>query len=198
MQLKNKTVSPRGYISWQQISLIEKDPKEYVLVYIYGKKRNFKSMENGKKIHKKLSKGIRPLKMNIPLYPVTDLKMECVLRRGNKEVIVIGELDGYNPDVHVVGEYKTDTKLWSESRATTHDQQKLYALMKYKETGKIPTAELTCLETENVLGTMKLTGKYITHRIIYSLKDMLEMESRVWRAHEKILRLVENELTEVF
>lgn len=184
MKKKVNTSLPKGYLSWSQIDLVERDPDEYVRRYIYGEQQEENDyMRFGTKTHKTLSRG-KP-----------DVGIECILTRKGKELRVIGFLDDVEDGVDV--EYKTATKLWTMQRAKEHGQMKLYSLIRYKTTGKIPKQRLVCHETLN-LGGVGLTGKSLSFDIEYKLVDLLEMEGRVWRAHDKILALVEQELNNIF
>lgn len=175
---------PKGYLSWSQIDLVERDPHEYVQRYLYDKKQNDTVYTTfGTEVHTQLSEGKK------------DVLITAEITRKKYVLKLLGYLDGLEDGVQI--ERKTSTKLWTEKKAKEHGQMKLYALIGYKNTGIIPKQELRCYETANI-GEMVLTGGERIYPIQYTLKDMLEMEARVWKAHDKIVALVEKELTEIF
>lgn len=184
MKQKNKTELPRGYLSWSQIDLIERNPQKYIDRYLYGQEEpENKYMKFGTETHENLQEGRK------------ETCIVCKITRNKQTIKLLGYLDDLNGDTQI--EYKTATKLWSERKAKDHGQMKLYALIHYKNTGVIPNQELRCHETANI-GGMILTGEHRAYPIKYELKDMLEMEARVWKAHDKIIALVEKELNNIF
>ena len=184
MPRKNKTEVPRGYISWSQIDLVERDPEKYVQRYLRGEEdTETEYTAFGIATHAKLAQG-KP-----------ETCITCYISRKGQKVKLLGYLDGLEDGIQI--ERKTSTKLWSAKKAREHGQMKLYALIGYKSTGIIPKQELRCYETAN-MGEMVLTGEERIYPIQYTLTDMLEMEARVWKAHDKIIALVEEELNNIF
>jgi hypothetical protein len=139
-------------------------------------------MRFGTEVHEKLNGGI-------------ETKLTATIKRKGQKLELLGYLDDMDEGTQV--EYKTSTRLWDSKKAHGHGQMKLYALMHYTNTGTIPKQRLQCFETAN-LGGLMLTGKEVSFDIQYTLKDILEMEARVWKAHDAIIALVEQELKKIF
>ncbi len=199
---QNKGFLPTGSITWTQIETVERSEREYIEHYVYGKKRpDTIYLELGRMVAETLERrgeqtnvAARAIRILVPHYPKTDVNIETTLTRGKEKLKIWGKLDGWNPRKNLQGEYKTGTYPWSKKRAQDHGQLKLYALIHYKNTGKIPDQELTWIETKFENGDLGITGNFLTHQVRQTLKDLLEMEARIWKAKKKIELLTKKEL----
>lgn len=200
---RNKTQVPRGYLSPSAIAMLMRSEKEWVDCYIYGKKLNFDGFRLGKLLSevldgKKKDSAAEWIKECIPSYPKREVEITCVLKRKGDSVKLLGKLDGWNARKGIQGEYKTDTTRWTLARAQKLLQLRIYALIHYKNTGKIPVQELTWVGTKRgANGKMYFTGEYQTIIIKHDLKTLLETEVEVWRAYDRIIALVERELDKI-
>lgn len=190
---------PRGYLSHSQVVKVEENPEGYVREYLYGEKRGGTVyMDFGSVIAEALDGkndhvGGNLIKDFIPQYPKSEVEIRCILTRKGKKLELMGRLDCFNPRKHAQGERKTGTKPWTQKQADKSLQLKIYALIHYKNTGKIPAQELTWMGTEFHGGELRLTGDFKTFHVKQTLKDILETEARVWRAYDAIIKLVERE-----
>lgn len=203
MKSRNKTQVPRGYLSPSAIAMLMRSEKDWIDCYIYGKKRNFEGFTLGKLLSevldgKKKNSAAEWIKECVPHYPKREVEITCTLKKKGASLKLLGKLDGYNGRKGLQGEYKTDTSRWTLERVKKLLQLRIYALIHYKNTGKIPVQELTWIGTKRGRsGAMVFTGEYHTHRIKHDLKTLLETEVEVWRAYDRIIALVEKELEKI-
>lgn len=186
---------PKEYLSWSQINCVESNPDDYVRQYIDGD--SFEGnvyTDFGSYIHKNIEKGRRPKKIpNLILYPEGEVEKYLTIKRGDEEVVLYGFFDGLDRKKHVIGEYKTASQLWSDNKVRKHGQLILYSLMYWRETGVIPTCTLTSMETkfsDHTGKKLRLTGRHSVCSVKYSEEELLDMESRVWKAYDKIVELM--------
>lgn len=204
MPKKTKSFLPRGYLSETQMSLVENNPKEYIQRYLYGKEQKETAyLRLGKIVadvleHKRDGHVRAELMRDIiPSYPKNNVEIRTTLKQGKDEVELLGYLDAYDPKKGIQADYKTGTYPWSQKKAQDLPQLKTYALIHYKNHGKIPKQELIWLETkfnkENY-NELELTGNFLVHTVQRTMKDILEAEARVWKAYKKIKKLVAEEI----
>lgn len=194
-------ILPRDHLSASQINLALTDANRYVRKYIYGEDCDLDSayIRLGKLVAdvfdgKRRDPAAELMKELVPKYPKREFKISCTLRRGNDEFELIGHLDGWNPRKVLQGEYKTGRKRWTLVRAMLLLQLRIYALIHYKNTGKIPDQELTWMGTEfDDRNNLILTGEFETFHVKHSVKTMLETEAQVWIAFDLITNLVKRE-----
>lgn len=194
-----KTQLPKPYLSPSQIELAMTNPEGYVRKYIYGEESAASiQQEFGKTItdilegRTKVPRALKKQLASVPKYRANDVEISCQLKQGKETVRLMGFLDGENPEIQ--GEYKTGMVPWTQKRVSDSLQLRLYALIKYKNTGSIPFQELTWLETKWEGAEIELTGKAQTFKVLHTVQTMLETEALVWKAYKKILALVEQEL----
>jgi hypothetical protein len=144
---------------------------------------------------KKKDEGIEFLKSVIPHYSEREYPISCHLSRKGETIELRGILDGWEQKKQLQGEYKTGKLRWTQERANKSFQLKMYALIKYKNTGKIPDQELTWIQTfkNGRKGDVNFTGDYQTFHVKHSLQTMLETESLIWKTYDKIIKVVEQE-----
>lgn len=194
---------PKEHLSHSQIQCVLQSPQEYIQRYLYGVKRESSiQQEYGTKITDILEGRVKPSKTldnalkNVPRYKMTDKEIKCVLSRKFLEVTLLGRLDGGEIDGSQ-GEYKTGMAPWTQKRADESLQLRIYALIEYKNTGKIPKQSLTWLPTAWDGAEVFLKGEPITFSVQSAVKEMLETEVIVWKAYDKIISLIENEYSKI-
>lgn len=148
-----------------------------------------------RRVDAELNEILEAVRTLVPSYPKTSHEIEAYFMVGKKKVKYVGEMDGWDPKVPLVGEYKTSLYPWSRKKAKDHGQMKLYAWAHWKNKKVIPENELTWLETVCEDGEYALTGNFLTHRFKYTLKDMLETEARLIKAYKKAEKLLAKELS---
>lgn len=94
-------------------------------------------------------------------------------------VLLYLKLDTCMKDYSVFREYKTGRVPWTQGKANKHGQLLFYATGIYLKTKKIPKVYLDWLETEVVDGKVEFTGKTASFEVVFGLKDILEMMSRI-------------------
>lgn len=197
----NNTTLPKGYLSWSQLDLVERDPEEYIRRYVLGEEsESTKYTDYGTKIHDLLAAGkLENSNMDIPLLTLSNMFIECVLTRKKDTLRLIGYLDGADQGGIEQVEYKTATVRWGARKAREHGQMKLYSLITLKQRGVIPNQKLVWIGTQTDFdGGLCLTGKYFVHPIKYELHELLEFEGRIWRGYDKINRIIKEEMENTF
>lgn len=194
----SKPFTPRGYLSWSQLNMWEKDPNLYYQVYWEGLDQfRSKFLELGKRMADGLENGFdcerdpmfEHLIMYLPSYP----KKEFDLKADYAGIPLVGKLDGWNEATMTIGEYKTGKK-WTQSMANQHGQLKFYALLVWLKYHKLPEhIFLHWAETaEDLEGNLKLTGGGDTFEVKIKLSDIIVFaEKRIKPAWEGICKMGE-------
>ena len=180
---------PRGYLSWSQMDLFQKNPEEYKRVYILGEERNISNpyLDFGKLLADGLEKNIEldfeleNLKLLLPKYKIAEKKIE-VKMNGIK---LLGYIDSFNPKTKAIYEYKTGKSRWTQDRADKHGQLDFYSVLIYVKYKVIPKIELVWVETEQNR-IIRPTGKIQTFKVKKDLKDVLKMMSKIQKVAKKI------------
>ena len=182
--LKNNT-SPRGYISWSQLQLYEKDPNLYYQVYIEGLDQfRTKYLELGKRLADGLENGVdeendpmfNMIIAFLPAYP----KREYDMKINFEDIPLVGKFDGFDEKNLDLGEYKSGKK-WTQSMVDKHGQLTFYAFTIWLKFGKLPKRiQLHWAETaEDEEGVLYLTGKTKTFTTTRTLKDIILFSKRI-------------------
>lgn len=176
-----KNTSPRGYLSWSQLSLYEKDPNLYYQVYWEGIDQfKTKYLELGKRMADTLENGydvehdelFELVAVFMPAYP----KREFEIKVTHEGIPLVMKLDGWNEATMTLGEYKTG-KCWTQAMADQSGQITMYALgiwKKFKISPKKIKIFLHWAKTEeDEYGELKLTGDIKTFETKRSLADLI-------------------------
>lgn len=191
----NKNGSPRGYLSWSQLSLWEKDPNMYYQVYVEGLDQfRTKYLELGKRMATALENGFddehdplfEMLVVFMPGYPEREFEMNAVF----EGIPLKGKLDGWNEKTLTIGEYKTGKK-WTQSMVDNCGQLTFYALLVWLKYGKLPNKiYLHWARTdEDMVGNLKLTGEIKTFEAKRTLRDIIMFAPRLKLAWASICEL---------
>lgn len=190
-----KNSSPRGYLSWSQMQLFEKDPNLYYQVYCEGLDQfRSKYLELGKKMATTLENGhsddgdpmLELMAVYMPSYP----EREFDIKETFEGIPLVGKLDGWNKATMTIGEYKSG-KNWTQSMADQHGQLTFYALLVWLKYKKLPEKiYLHWARTdEDMEGNLVLTGEIKTFQTERSLKDIIIFSKRIKSAWAGICEL---------
>jgi hypothetical protein len=183
MKRKAKNNFPLEHLSASSITLLENDEKKWIEKYVYGKPIfTTEYMKFGRKL--------------ADFYD-DDIKIECILKRKGESMKVIGYLDGYNARTATQYENKSSTTPWTQKQANNALQLKIYALIHHKNNGTIPKQELTWRRTKMVDGELELTGEQGTFQVKQTMVDLLMTESRVWKAYDRIIKIMETQYEKI-
>lgn len=169
---------PKPYLSWSQISLWKKSPREYSKRY-FRKERGFqtKEMTFGKRIGEALenfdlfdlTKGEQDIVSKIPRlkwyeYPLV-LQMDGYY--------LMGFMDGFSDNKSIIHEYKTGKAMWTQDRVNKHGQLLMYAAMVFKNYAVLPTATVYWMETQNTeKKDIELTGELLDFDRIFTKEEI--------------------------
>jgi len=194
--------SPRGYLSWSQLNLWEKDPNMYYQVYFEGLDQfRTKYLELGKRMATTLENGFDEfgdpmfdmLSVMLPAYPEREFEIKVNHKVSDKLVVpLLGKLDGWNKATMTIGEYKTG-KHWTQSLVDSSGQLTFYALLvwlKYKTMPKHIILHWAKTQ-EDEFGNLELTGDIKSFKTQRSLKDLILLSGRIERAWKGICELGE-------
>ncbi len=213
--------TPRPYLSWSQLNLIERNPIEYATTYIYGEGRTNPRMELGKVVGEMIRKGEEQSDPNIefyrtflPVYPHTEFEVprlkggegtcQCkkCIARGIEEPLMLGDislygkLDGWCEKKVEVGEDKTGSK-WTQKMADESGQLDYYSLLlylKYKISPEDLKIKLNWMPTViDPIDGVKLTGDLKIFETRRDMADLVEMMGRIRRGWKNIIELCQGE-----
>ena len=195
---KNKIKrSPRGYLSWSQLQIWEKDPNLYYQIYIEGLDQfRTKYLELGKRLATALENGFdeegdpmfEMMCVFMPGYPKREFKIDAVL----EGIPIKGVLDGFNEKTLTIGEYKSG-KRWTQSMVDKSGQLTMYALLVWLKYGVLPKdIRLHWARTdEDMEGNLKLTGDIRTFKTNRTMRDIIVFSKRIRNAYEGICEMFE-------
>jgi len=192
--LKKNNTSPKGYMSWSQMSLWERDPNLYYQSYIQGiDMYHSKYMSFGKRVHKALEIGydkgndpaINLVATFIPSYPKREFRINVKF----EGVPLYGIIDGWNPWSKEFGDYKTG-KNYSQATANRSDQFTFYATMIWLKYKVLPKKILIhWIKTAENSEGLYVTGDFQTFETKRELKDIILFSKRIRIAWEGICEI---------
>lgn len=201
-----KIKTPKGYISWSQLDLLEHNENEYIKRYILGEEREAtKEQEFGKSFAQVMEGAedtndeiVKLVKATIPKYGHPETELRAILRAKGKEIELYGRLDDCDEDLNFI-EYKTGKWPWTQRKAEHHGQLLFYKVMGWILTGKIKKSTLVWLETENYEDDgIVFTGRVEPFEVEHKLDDILRMATRIIRGAERIEQLYQEEIDNTF
>lgn len=189
--MKSKT-TPRGYLSWSQLSLWEKDPNLYYQIYVDGMDMvRTAYLQLGKRLDEAIQRGkdefddpmINYLVTMLPRYPKMQHRIDITF----EGIPLVGVLDGFYPRKLIVGEHKSGKK-WTQSLADKSGQLDFYALLVWKKYGKLPKEIfLHWAKTDiNEDGELYFTGDTKTFVTERKMKDIILIGGRIHKAYKEI------------
>lgn len=191
-----KLLNQRGYLSWTQIDMWHRSPQRYIEKYIKGGGREITNsgMEYGKVTSTALETGdygddelLKAVGSILPRYdsPEHELKVEMDTNHG--KVTLLGKLDSFDTKTKSFREYKTGRVKWTQEKANKHKQLHHYASLIWMLYGKMPPEiHLDWIETEEVDGEVRFTGKILSFPVKLRLGDVIEYMAIATKAAHQI------------
>lgn len=187
-----KTINlPRGYLSWTQLQLWEKNPREYERIYFYGGTvpRN-RYMDFGGEVAEDGENGtseresIKALNLLLPTYDSVERKIDAEIKTAAGLLRVHGRLDTAKKNLSGFRERKTGTVPWTPAKVARHGQIDFYYMLIYLHTGKLPKdAWLDWAQTRvNDDEEIELTGHTQEFAATRTMADVLRMITRAKKA----------------
>lgn len=204
--MKKKIIQlPKGYLSYSQIVMWQKDRPRYEKIYFDGKDAKFTNdgMDYGKIMATALEEGydtgdlLTDAAMTLlPKYDIRDKEIRAELKTKDGAVTLLGKPDTRDSVTGAIREYKTGKiKSWNQNKANKHMQLKFYAMLVYLAFGKtIKEVWLDWVETEVVrtevdgfpVQTVVPTGRVTSFKVIITLNDIIEMMALCSRVAKEI------------
>lgn len=189
--------TPKGYLSWTQLNLIEKSLFGYAKYYILGEVfPETPEILLGKKLAKAIELededdlDYKKIKNLLPKFE----KREFELRGEVAGVPIYGKLDGFDEKKLIIYEIKTGIQEWNEERVKNHGQLDFYALLVYLNYNKLPDKiKLLWIPTERDGDKIKILGEIKEFEIKKDMGDLLKIGLRIKNAWQKIKKLYEEE-----
>jgi hypothetical protein len=188
------------------MDLVERNPEEYVRVYIHGEKMRFgPAAREGIKLGKDVADALEAdeetgneindlVIAQLPKYELMDHKFEGEITVGKVEIPFLMKIDSAAEDLSAFYEYKTGLTAWSQKKAEEHGQIGFYSTGCCAITGKIPKSKLIYAPSERTNGGLRLNGEIIEFETTKNFKDILKFKIRIKNAWLKIQELTEREL----
>lgn len=196
---------PKGYISYSQVVMWDKDRERYEKIYFDGKdaKITNSGMDYGKQVATALEEGEETgdlltdaAMLLIPKYDLMDQEIRAELKTKDGAVMVLGRPDTRDSVSWAFRETKTGkAKSWTQRKAEKHMQMKFYAMLVYLASGKVLREAWldwveTCVVKTEIDGfpieTVTPTGHVEHLRVPLSLNDILEMMALTSRVAKEI------------
>ena len=195
--------TPKPYLSYSQLWLVERNPEQYKRLYLLGEDMYVNpAMEFGKEFAKIIQRydedsgqeDIERIKAFLPRYPHTEFEIKTEV----KDIPLYGKLDGVDLKKRILGEHKTGKTEWTQKAVNENDQITFYYLLLYKRFGWLARrAMLHWIETQARQDGFLVTGKIKTFETTRTLYDLAKMVSRIEEAWRKIQALVKETLEEI-
>lgn len=200
-------LTPKPYLSWSQLDLVERSEERYIEQYIGGQKSRInRAMAYGKTMAEGLENDemtgdpvLDMVMMNLPKFENRDKQFIAELKDGKEIIPILAKPDTHKTDMTAFKEYKTANERWTRKRAQESGQVKFYATAMFLITKKIPfdielidvaTRQIIDDETGQVKG-IEATGEFFRHPVQVNMTDILNMIVRMKKGWRKIGQLYE-------
>lgn len=200
---QKKILLPRGYLSWSQMSLWERNKAQYERIYFFGEEPpKSMYMTFGSEVADDAENGtserdtVKALNALLPTYDKIEHKINGQIKTDAGLLVVHGRLDTYEDVPLRFRERKTGTVPWTQAKVNRHGQIDFYYMLIYLSTGKLPTeAHLDWAQTRvNDDEEVELTGHTQEFTAERSMTDVLRMISRCKSAALEIATAYEEKL----
>lgn len=189
-----KYLLPRGYLSYSQLMLWERSPKEYERIYIKGEDYPVNQyMKLGSKVAAQLEKGVevgdRLIEQFRVLTPAYKRREHKITAKG--EFTLLGILDACDIGRKCrLGEYKTGKK-FTQKMTDDSDQITFYNMLLYLTRGKLFDENyIHWAETKLNENKIELTGNITTFATKRTIFNVLALYSRCRKAIKEIDKLM--------
>lgn len=196
-------LTPRPYLSWSQLDLVERDEEGYKSKYIFGEQqRTNRGQAYGKQLAQGLENGeftgdpaLDSVMDRIPAFEEREYRVEAEMPNGKEKIPLLIVLDTAKKDLSAFKEYKTSQSGWTKKQADDSGQISFYATAIWLKTGKIPKdIELVGIETKSQPGgNIEATGRVYTIKTGRNYSDVVKMMVRMKQGWAKIKRITAKE-----
>ena len=201
-------ITPRDYLSYSSMDLLERNEQKWIEQYIYGKKNRInRGMAFGKTMADSLESDeasgdiLLDLVIEmIPKFEIMDQPFTAELKTGKKKIQIHCRPDTMKKDMSAFKEYKSGQGAWTQKKVDENVQITFYATGMYLKTGKIPNDielvhALTEKEDEEQLDSkLRATGEIKRYKTIRTMSQILDMMVRMKKAQAKIEEICEREI----
>lgn len=199
-----KLLSPRGYLSWTQVDMWERNRERYIRKYIHGENIDIRNsgIDYGKKVATALEDGIETgdvltdaIITLLPAYSVNEHEITVPMATQWGDTVLMGKIDTFDPETLSFMEHKTGRVKWTYGKAEKHGQMRHYATLIWLKHKKLPPrAQLNWIQTEEVDGVVRPTGKIEPFNIQLGMREVLEYMARVAKVAKEIDEVYRAEL----
>lgn len=202
--LKNKVaITPRPYLSWSQLLVYERSPKEYIQIYLYGKKFENEATRLGSKLADALedlekdsgNEALEFLKIIMPTKGVPEFEIEADL----EGIPLFGKLDRFHEESMSLREVKSGKK-WTQKMVDELGQITFYCLLIWLKYRKFPNEIVLdwVPTTRGKKGELVFTCEPVSFATTRTMKDLVVMAGRIKQAWEGIQKLIKEEQAKIF
>ena len=187
---------PRGYLSYSQLILWEKNPAQYEWEYMMGgESGDSEAMRYGRKVDKDIENGesddemTKHLLIYLPKYEVRQYEARATIRVNGEDVVLLGKYDGFDPKYPrpKIGDYKTGMVKWDQRRADQSDQLTFYDMLLWIKEKRQADLFIHWMPTERGKnGVIRATGEVKNWKTSRKLVDILKMQARATKAVREI------------
>jgi len=189
---------PKGYLSYSQVQLWDKDRERYKQIYFDGRddlRTSNKAMEYGKAVATALETATDTgdlltdeAMFLLKKYDLRDKEIVTYLKTKEGTVKIMGRPDTMDSTTHAFREYKTGKNAWTQKKAQAHLQMKFYATLIYLAHGtKLNEAWLDWIETETTPeGVVSPTGRVESFHVHFTFNDILNTMAMIARVAKEI------------
>lgn len=180
-------MTPRPYLSYSQLSLLERSHDKYREVYLEGGESfSNRAMAFGSQVADSLERDEETgdelsdlVLAHFPKLARRDEMLYANIGKGKNQVPVVAKIDSASTDWLDDIEYKTGSMKWTQQKADKSDQITFYCMVVWLATGKIPRFRLVWGPTEVIDGKVRFTG---AHPVIFNterhMSEILKMMGR--------------------
>ena len=185
---------PKGYVSWSQLNLWERDPRMYQKVYFDNLGVYSEAMDFGKRVAVSIENGdnsgdpsIEFIKMLFPKCPQRE--REYKINAVFEGIPLKGVMDRFSNKLTLVQEYKTGKTKWTQKMVDTHGQLTIYGMLVWKKYGYIPKFELIWAPTIATDDGIVSAGNVVRFETERTKADFAKMYGRLKRFVEGVAKL---------
>lgn len=208
MSKAKQLLSPRGYLSWTQISEWERNPNAYIKNYMLGEQTliNNAYMNKGKDFADSMESGEATgdemtdlVASSLTKYDTPEKTIMATLATRNGQIKMLGKLDTFDSKAMAFREYKTGKIPWTQQRADKHGQLLHYSALIWLEYKKLPKSvfldwAMTTKENDDVV----FTGIIKTFEVKITMSKILEYLNRVAKVAVQIDKTYREQLKQTY
>jgi len=196
--MKRKIIQlPKGYLSYSQIQLWQSDKERYKEIYFNNRDElrvSNAGMDFGKEVATALEHGnhvedvLTDIAMDLlPKYDIADQEIVAEMKTKDGWITIKGRPDTMDSKSFAFREYKTGKVKWTQKKAESALQLKIYAVLIYIVHKKIlHEAHLDWIETHETPEGIKPTGRVESFRVPITFNAILETMALITRVAKEI------------